>query len=76
MNNGNVAQHGAWQQANLGIRQAAQTIAQRQLEKRHILATETAAGQLFALGAVKAALWGFDQKPGLYSMADVLGLNA
>lgn len=32
--------------------------------------------QLFALGAVKAALWGFDQKPGLYSMADVLGLNA
>ncbi len=31
--------------------------------------------QLFARGAVKAALWGFDQKPGLYSMADVLGLN-
>ena len=30
--------------------------------------------QLFARGAVKAALWGFDQKPGLYSMADVLGL--
>jgi len=32
--------------------------------------------QLFARGAVKAALWGFDQKPGFYSMADVLGLNA
>lgn len=32
--------------------------------------------QLFARGAVKAALWGYDQKPGLYSMADVLGLNA
>ena len=32
--------------------------------------------QLFARGAVKAALWGFDQKPGLYSMADVLGLDA
>lgn len=32
--------------------------------------------QLFAKGAVKAALWGFDQKPGLYSMADVLGLNS
>lgn len=31
--------------------------------------------QLFARGAVKAALWGFDQKPGFYSMADVLGLN-
>lgn len=32
--------------------------------------------QLFARGAVKAALWGFDQKPGFYSMADVLGLNS
>ncbi|CTQ54618.1 4-hydroxy-tetrahydrodipicolinate reductase [Roseibium album] len=32
--------------------------------------------QLFARGAVKAALWGFDQKPGFYSMADVLGLDA
>ena len=31
--------------------------------------------QLFARGAVKAALWGFDRKPGFYSMADVLGLN-
>ncbi|MEJ8475128.1 4-hydroxy-tetrahydrodipicolinate reductase [Roseibium algae] len=31
--------------------------------------------QLFAKGAVKAALWGFHQKPGFYSMADVLGLN-
>lgn len=31
--------------------------------------------QLFARGAVKAALWGFDQKPGFYSMADVLGLD-
>lgn len=30
--------------------------------------------QLFARGAVKAALWGFDQKPGFYSMTDVLGL--
>jgi len=32
--------------------------------------------QLFARGAVKAALWGFDQKPGFYSMADVLGLTS
>ena len=28
---------------------------------------------LFARGAVKAALWARDRKPGLYSMADVLG---
>ncbi len=31
--------------------------------------------QLFARGAVKAALWARYQQPGLYSMADVLGLN-
>ena len=30
---------------------------------------------LFARGAVKAALWGRDRKPGLYAMADVLGLS-
>lgn len=30
---------------------------------------------LFADGAVRAALWARDQQPGLYSMADVLGLN-
>jgi len=24
---------------------------------------------------VRAALWGFDKKPGLYTMADVLGLD-
>ncbi len=29
---------------------------------------------LFAKGAVRAALWARDKKPGLYSMADVLGL--
>ena len=29
----------------------------------------------FALGAVRAALWVTDKKPGLYSMADVLGLE-
>jgi 4-hydroxy-tetrahydrodipicolinate reductase len=28
---------------------------------------------LFARGAVRAALWGREKKPGLYSMADVLG---
>jgi 4-hydroxy-tetrahydrodipicolinate reductase len=30
---------------------------------------------IFARGAVQAALWGKSQKPGLYSMADVLGLT-
>lgn len=30
---------------------------------------------IFARGAVKAALWGRGGKPGLYSMADVLGLE-
>ena len=29
---------------------------------------------IFARGALHAALWARDQKPGLYSMADVLGL--
>lgn len=29
---------------------------------------------IFAKGAARAALWAFDRKPGLYSMADVLGL--
>ena len=29
---------------------------------------------LFARGALKAALWARGQKPGLYSMADVLGV--
>ena len=31
---------------------------------------------LFAQGAVRAALWARDQKPGLYSMADVLGFQS
>ena len=31
---------------------------------------------IFARGAVTAALWGHGQKPGLYSMLDVLGLSA
>ena len=30
---------------------------------------------LFARGAIKAALWAFDKKPGYYTMADVLGLE-
>jgi 4-hydroxy-tetrahydrodipicolinate reductase len=30
---------------------------------------------LFARGAIRAALWAFDRKPGYYTMADVLGLG-
>jgi 4-hydroxy-tetrahydrodipicolinate reductase len=30
---------------------------------------------IFARGAVKAALWAMDKKPGLYAMTDVLGLE-
>ena len=30
---------------------------------------------MFAHGALKAALWAHGKKPGLYSMADVLGLS-
>ena len=31
--------------------------------------------EVFARGAIKAAIWAFDKKPGLYSMVDVLGLT-
>ena len=31
--------------------------------------------EIFARGAIKAAIWAFDKKPGLYSMSDVLGLT-
>jgi len=41
------------------------------LELRHVAESR----ELFARGAVKAALWAKGQKPGLYSMMDVLGLN-
>jgi 4-hydroxy-tetrahydrodipicolinate reductase len=30
---------------------------------------------IFARGALKAALWARGRKPGLYTMADVLGLQ-
>ena len=41
------------------------------LELRHVAENR----ELFARGAVKAALWCKDQKPGLYNMNDVLGLD-
>ncbi len=31
--------------------------------------------EIFVRGALRAALWAFDKKPGLYDMADVLGLH-
>jgi 4-hydroxy-tetrahydrodipicolinate reductase len=31
--------------------------------------------EIFARGAVRAALWGHGKKPGLYSMLDVLNLG-
>ncbi|MCR9236776.1 MAG: 4-hydroxy-tetrahydrodipicolinate reductase [Alphaproteobacteria bacterium] len=41
------------------------------VELSHIAEDRT----IFAQGAVKAALWAFPQKPGLYNMLDVLGLS-
>jgi 4-hydroxy-tetrahydrodipicolinate reductase len=38
---------------------------------RHV-ATDRA---IFARGALRAALWGQDRKPGQYDMMDVLGLS-
>ncbi len=41
------------------------------LEIRHIAEDRS----LFASGALKAAIWLYDQNPGLYSMKDVLNIN-
>jgi len=41
------------------------------LEMRHVAESR----ELFARGAVKAALWAKGKKPGLYNMFDVLGLD-
>jgi 4-hydroxy-tetrahydrodipicolinate reductase len=30
--------------------------------------------EIFARGAIRAAIWAFDRPPGLYSMQDVLGV--
>ena len=46
-------------------------------ETEHIAITHKALDRrVFARGAVRAALWTQGQKPGLYTMADVLGLTA
>lgn len=39
------------------------------------LAHKAESREIFARGAVRAAVWAMDRKPGLYSMADVLGLD-
>ncbi len=43
-------------------------------EERIELTHRAGSREIFARGAVKAALWAQGQKPGLYSMLDVLGL--
>lgn len=43
--------------------------------ERLILSHKAEERGIFARGAVRAALWGRTQKPGHYSMADVLGLS-
>jgi len=42
--------------------------------ERIVLSHHAEDRDVFARGALKAALWARDQKPGLYSMADVLGI--
>ncbi len=41
--------------------------------ERIVLSHKAEDRSIFARGALKAARWAFDQKPGLYSMEDVLG---
>lgn len=43
--------------------------------ERIVLSHHAEDRSLFSRGAIKAALWARDRKPGLYSMRDVLGLN-
>jgi len=45
---------------------------EERIELRHIAQSR----DIFARGAVRAAQWAADRKPGLYGMADVLGLAA
>jgi 4-hydroxy-tetrahydrodipicolinate reductase len=45
-------------------------------DERLALSHTAQSRDIFARGALKAAQWAFDKKPGLYSMADVLGLGS
>ncbi len=44
-------------------------------DERIELTHKAASREIFARGAVRAMLWAKDKKPGLYSMADILGLE-
>ncbi len=44
-------------------------------DEQIVLTHKAQSRDIFANGAVKAALWAQDQKPGLYSMMDVLGID-
>jgi 4-hydroxy-tetrahydrodipicolinate reductase len=44
--------------------------------ERVVLSHQAEDRALFARGALRAVIWAKDRKPGLYSMADVLGLGA
>ncbi|HFC05367.1 MAG TPA: 4-hydroxy-tetrahydrodipicolinate reductase [Rhizobiales bacterium] len=44
-------------------------------DEQIILSHKAQSRDIFANGAIKAALWAQDQKPGLYSMTDVLGID-
>ncbi len=44
--------------------------------ERVVLSHHAEDRSIFARGAIKAALWAHGKKPGLYSMLDVLGLDA
>jgi 4-hydroxy-tetrahydrodipicolinate reductase len=45
-------------------------------DERLVLSHTAQSRDIFARGALKAAQWAFDKKPGLYSMVDVLGLGS
>ena len=42
--------------------------------ERLVLSHHAESRDIFAQGALEAALWGGDKSPGLYAMSDVLGL--
>ena len=52
------------------VKIAAKYSEQARIAVRHVASDR----KLFSRGAIKAAIWGLDQKPGHYSMMDVLGL--
>ena len=51
------------------------TVVYATLGERLELTHKASSRETFALGALRAAQWVVSQKPGLYDMADVLGLK-